>query len=302
VATYLDGILAWHRARAAADGRDLDRLVEEAASQGASRDFSATLRRHARREVPGRGARYPAVIAEVKRRSPSKGDLASDLDPAAVAREYERGGATCLSVLTDRQFFAGSVEDLLSARAVTTLPVLRKDFTVSEADVCDARLMGADCVLLIVTALCDELLARLVKLSGSLGIGALVEVHDETEAARAVDAGASLIGVNQRDLTTFEVDSARAERVAERLPASMLKVAESGISSAEDAERLGEAGYDAVLVGEALVRSADPAEAVRRLRGVPAAAPTAPDESPTVPDGSLTASDGSRLDSERSSR
>ncbi len=268
MATYLDGILDWHRARAARDTRHLDRLAEEAASVGGVRRFSAELRRIGG-GGDGRdgGASVPAVIAEVKRRSPSKGELAFGLDPAALAVEYERGGAAGLSVLTDEQFFAGSPEDLVAARAATALPVLRKDFTVCEADVCDARLMGADCVLLIAAALDDDLLGRLMSLAGTLGMDALLEVHDETEAARALDAGASLIGVNQRDLTTFEVDPARAERVAGELPASVVKVAESGISLPEDAERLGKAGFDAVLVGEALVRSPDPAEAVRRLLG-----------------------------------
>ena len=281
MSTYLDGILAWHRARAARDTRHIGRLTEEAAALGGVRDFSAELRRHSRpAEVPGDGRGVPAVIAEVKRRSPSRGDLALGLDPAALAVEYERGGAACLSVLTDEQFFAGSPEDLVRARAATRLPVLRKDFTVSEADVCDARLMGADCVLLIAAALDDDLLARLMSLAGSLGMDALLEVHDETEAARALDTGAALIGVNQRDLSTFEVDPARAERVAEHLPASVVKVAESGISSPEDAARLGRAGFDAVLVGEALVRSTDREGAVHRLLGAGAGAGAAGRQEP----------------------
>ena len=268
MSTYLDGILAWHRARAARDSRHIGRLAEEAAALGGVRAFSAELLRHGRpAEVAGEGSALPAVIAEVKRRSPSRGDLALGLDPAGLAVEYERGGAACLSVLTDQQFFAGSPEDLVGARAATSLPVLRKDFTVCEADVCDARLMGADCVLLIAAALDDDLLARLMSLARSLGMDALLEVHDESEAARALDTGAILIGVNQRDLSTFEVDPGRAERVVEHLPGSVVKVAESGISSPEDAARLGKAGFDAVLVGEALVRSTDRAGAVRRLLG-----------------------------------
>jgi indole-3-glycerol phosphate synthase len=270
VATYLDGILAWHRARAARDRRDVGELTAEAASCGGVRPFGAVLRRPAASgsavRCPGEG--FPALIAEVKRRSPSKGELDAELDPAVVAGEYERGGASCLSVLTDREFFAGSPEDLVAARDATALPVLRKDFTVSEADVCDARLMGADCVLLIAAALDDDLLGRLLALSRTLAMDCLVEVHDESDAVRALRAGASVIGVNQRDLVTFEVDTRRAERVISALPGSVLKVAESGISSREDAERLGRAGYDAVLVGEALIRSHDRANAVRDFLGV----------------------------------
>lgn len=207
-----------------------------------------------------------AVIAEVKRRSPSKGDLFPDLDPASLAITYESGGAAALSVLTDREFFGGSAEDLAAARSATVLPVLRKDFTVSPNDVCDARIMGADAVLLIAAALDDDELATLHALAISVGLDALVEVHDEAEAARAVAVGARLIGVNQRDLVTFEVDTARAVRVAGSLPDGVVRVAESGIVDAADAGRLAGSGYHAVLVGESLVTSADPAEAVRALR------------------------------------
>jgi indole-3-glycerol phosphate synthase len=221
------------------------------------RSFAASLRR----------PDGPTVIAEVKRRSPSKGDLALDLDAASLAAAYEAGGAACLSVLTDAPNFGGSAQDLAAARAATSLPVLRKDFTVSEADICDARLMGADAVLLIVAALGDDELRRFVELSGFLGLAALVEVHDLDEAGRAVAVGAELIGVNQRDLRTFEVDMARAEQVAKGLPAGMVKVAESGIGSRDDVVRLWDAGYDAVLVGELLVRSPDPTAAVRALHG-----------------------------------
>lgn len=207
-----------------------------------------------------------AVIAEVKRRSPSKGDLFPDLDPASLAITYESGGAAALSVLTDREFFGGSAEDLAAARSATVLPVLRKDFTVSPNDVCDARIMGADAVLLIAAALDDDELATLHALAISVGLDALVEVHDEAEAARAVAVGARLIGVNQRDLVTFEVDTARAVRVAGSLPDGVVRVAESGIVDAADAGRLAGSGYHAVLVGESLVTSADPAEAVGALR------------------------------------
>ncbi len=255
-ATYLDRILAAHRAAARADHRALAPLVAEARAQSAARGFAAALR-----AVDGL-----AVIAEVKRRSPSKGDLAADLDPAELALAYERGGATCLSVLTDREFFGGSPDDLRAARAATSLPVLRKDFTVAPTDVCDARIMGADAVLLIAAALDDDELVELHTLAVDVGLDVLVEVHDEAELERAVAIEASLIGVNQRDLVTFEVDDARAARVGAAIPASAVRVAESGIRGPEDAAALAAAGFDAVLVGELLVTSGDPEAACAALR------------------------------------
>ena len=206
------------------------------------------------------------VIAEVKRRSPSKGDLAPDLDPAALAQAYAEGGAVALSVLTDREFFGGSPEDLAAARNAVNLPVLRKDFTVDERDVCDARIMGADAVLLIVAALTDDELKRFHVLANDLGMGVLVEVHDQDELKRALPVHPTMIGVNQRDLRTFEVDKTRAVRLSRAIPAGMLKVAESGIESAADLVKLRDAGYDGALVGERLVTDPDPAEALRRLR------------------------------------
>jgi len=207
------------------------------------------------------------VIAEVKRRSPSKGDLHPDLDPATVASRYEAGGAACLSVLTDVTWFGGSAADLAAARAAVQIPVLRKDFTVSERDVYDARLMGADAVLLIAAALSADELHRFHALAIDLGLDALVEVHDEAELAKALAVGAALIGVNQRDLVTFDVDTDRAVRVAAAIPAGLVKVAESGIRGPDDAARLRRAGYQAVLVGESLVTSDDAASAVSALRG-----------------------------------
>jgi indole-3-glycerol phosphate synthase len=259
VATYLDRIVAAHREAARADTRRLDRLTAEAQALPPPRGFAAALR-------AGTGM---SVIAEVKRRSPSRGDLDAGLDPAELARAYERGGAACLSVLTDRVFFGGSPDDLRDARGGTALPVLRKDFTVAPADVCDARLMGADAVLLIVAALDDAELRDLHALAGELGLDALVEVHDEAELDRALAAGARLVGVNQRDLVTFEVDATRAVRVGRALAergGDVVRVAESGISGPEDAAALASAGFDAVLVGESLVTSGDPAAAVRQLR------------------------------------
>jgi indole-3-glycerol phosphate synthase len=256
VATYLDRILAAHRARAAADDRAMAPLVAEARAQSLPRGFAAALR----------DAEGLAVIAEVKRRSPSKGDLAADLDPAALAQAYEQGGAACLSVLTDSEFFGGSPDDLRAARSATRLPVLRKDFTVSPADVCDARIMGADAVLLIAAALDDDELADLHTLALDINLDVLVEVHDEAELDRALAAGAHLVGVNQRDLVTFEVDHERAVRVGAAIPPSVVRVAESGVRGPDDAAALALAGFDAVLVGELLVTSGDPVAAVGRLR------------------------------------
>ena len=207
------------------------------------------------------------MISEIKRRSPSKGDLAIDLDPAQLAQQYELGGAACLSVLTDVDFFGGSAADLVTARAACSLPVLRKDFTVSERDVCDARLMGADCVLLIAAALDQSELKDFLALARRIGLDVLVEIHDEPELQRAIAAGADLIGVNQRDLVTFTVDTARAVRMAPQMPAGVVRVAESGITGPEDAAVLAAAGYQAVLVGEHLVTSGDPRGGVAALRG-----------------------------------
>jgi indole-3-glycerol phosphate synthase len=186
-----------------------------------------------------------------------------------VAKEYVAGGAACLSVLTDTDFFGGSRADLAAARQASGLPVLRKDFTVQEADVVDARLMGADAVLLIVAGLDDELLRRCAARADELGLAAVVEVHDERELARALAASARIVGVNQRDLRTFQVDHDRACALATEIPADVIAVAESGIRDAGDARRLADAGFDAILVGEALVRAEDRAGRLRELVGHP---------------------------------
>jgi indole-3-glycerol phosphate synthase len=256
VTTYLDRILADHRAAAAADRRSIEALRDQAADQPDCRGFRAA--------VAGPGL---SVIAEIKRRSPSKGDLATDLVPADLARAYQDGGAGCLSVLTDGAWFGGSVADLVEARGASSLPVLRKDFTVSEADVCDARIMGADAVLLIAAALDDRELIAFSTLAEELSMDVLAEVHDERELERVLVAGANMVGVNQRDLVTFAVDGGRAERVAAAIPPGVVKVAESGVRNAADSRRLADAGFDALLVGETLVRSGDPAGAVRSLLG-----------------------------------
>lgn len=207
-----------------------------------------------------------AVITEIKRRSPSKGDLFADLDPVRLAGQYERGGASCLSVLTDEEFFGGSVADLQAARGAVSLPVLRKDFTVHRHDVLDARIMGADCVLLIAAALDDAELAELHALALDVGLDVLVEIHDETELERALAVDATVIGVNQRDLVTFEVDTERAVRMAPLMPPGVVRVAESGVRNAADVRTLGEAGFHAVLVGETLVTHGDPERGVAELR------------------------------------
>jgi indole-3-glycerol phosphate synthase len=256
-ATYLDDILAVHREAAAADGRDVDALVAEAERCGAPRPFANAL-------TASDGL---AVIAEIKRRSPSRGDLDPDLDPAAVAADYQAGGAACLSVLSEPEFFGGSAGDVAAARAACTLPVLRKDFTVAEADVADTRLMGADAVLLIVAALSDRELVGMLALARRLGLDALVEAHDENEVERALAAGAGLVGVNQRDLTTFAVDHERALRVAGAIPDDVVAVAESGIRHRDDARRLADAGYRAVLVGETLMKAGDRRRALADLAG-----------------------------------
>jgi indole-3-glycerol phosphate synthase len=255
---YLDDILTAHRQMAGGDRRNPGGLRRQADEAGPpDRDFRAAL------EAVGTG--QMAVIAEVKRRSPSRGVLVADLDPAAVAVEYQAGGAACLSVLTDRHFFGGSPDDLEAARLATDLPVLRKDFTVSANDVCDALLMGADAVLLIVAALADDELGGLVRLAADIGLAALVEVHDAAELDRALAAGATIVGVNQRDLRTFEVDPGLAAALAPRVPDDVVLVAESGIGGAEDVAPLAEAGYRAVLVGESIVTASDRAAAVAAL-------------------------------------
>ncbi len=256
--TYLDRILDAHRSAAATDDRRLANLVAQAIRMPEIRSFRAALTRD-----PGL-----AVIAEIKRRSPSKGDLNVGLDPVALARTYETGGAACLSVLTDESFFGGSPNDLQFARAGTRLPVLRKDFTVSIRDVCDARLMSADCMLLIAAALSPEELLEFHLLADEVGMDVLVEIHDERELDSALNAGARIIGVNQRDLVTFEVDHERALRMAGLIPDGVVKVAESGVRGAADARSLGAAGYNAILVGETLVTASDPAHVIRDLRGV----------------------------------
>ncbi len=218
------------------------------------RDFVAAL------QGPG-----VALIAEVKAASPSAGVLHAQLDPAAQARAYARGGAAALSVLTDQAFFHGALTHLTAARAATGLPVLRKDFILSAYQVYEARAAGADAVLLIVALLEPPVLRDLIALAADLGLAALVEVHTPAEAEQALKAGARLIGVNNRNLHTLQVDLGTAEALLPQLPPPVGKVAESGIATPADVQRMAAAGADAVLVGTALVRAADPTALARAL-------------------------------------
>ena len=224
------------------------------ASIAGRRDFGRAL-----------AARQPAVIAEIKQASPSKGRLSADYNPSATAQAYEQGGAAALSVLTDQKYFRGSLADMESARGAVSVPVLRKDFTIDPYQVHEAAAHGADAILLIAAILSEREMRDFRELAERYDMTALVEVHDEEELKPAVASGARVIGVNNRNLNTFEVDLAVSLRLAERIPAGVLKVAESGIHSRADVERLHAAGYQAFLVGEHLMKSADPAQALRAL-------------------------------------
>jgi indole-3-glycerol phosphate synthase len=213
-----------------------------------------------------RGSPVPRIVAECKRRSPSRGILRRDYDPAAHAAAYARAGAAAISVLTEPMFFDGSLEHLRAVRAAVTVPLLRKDFIVSEYQLLEAADAGADAVLLIVGALPPTDLARLHAEAQSLGLAALVEVHDVDELSRAVDAGAGIVGVNSRNLRTLTVDLGVLDTVAAVLPNGITGVAESGLRSAGDIRRLGAAGYHAFLVGERLMTEPDPGAALRELR------------------------------------
>jgi indole-3-glycerol phosphate synthase len=253
LAEILDGVRADLAERQAAVG--LDEVKAAAASAPAALDAHAALC------APG-----VAVIAEVKRRSPSAGSLAAIADPAALAEQYALGGARAISVLTESRRFGGSLDDLRAVRRrVGGVPLLRKDFVVSSYQVHEARAAGADLVLLIVAALEQNALIGLRERVESLGMTALVEVHDEDEASRALDAGARVIGINARNLKTLEVDRSVFERIAPGLPTDVVKVAESGVRGPLDLIEYASAGADAVLVGEGLVTAADPRQAVADL-------------------------------------
>jgi indole-3-glycerol phosphate synthase len=231
------------------------------------------LERRAAEATP-RGSRFEAalgavgpvnVIAECKRRSPSRGVLAADYDPVAIARQYEAGGAAAISVLTEPTFFDGALEHLSAVRAAVDVPLLRKDFVVDDYQLLEARAAGADAVLLIVAALEQSELKRLQRRAWDLGLATLVEVHNEDELDRAIDAGARVIGVNNRNLRTLTVDVEASYRLATRIPASAVAVSESGLQSRADLEKLAAAGYRAFLIGERFMTDADPASAVREL-------------------------------------
>jgi len=228
----------------------------------------------ARRKIPTRRGfrralerKKPAVIAEIKKASPSAGLIAEDFDPAEIAQRYERSGAAALSVLTDRQFFQGSLDDLFAARTAVGLPVLRKDFTLDRYHLLQASANGADCVLLIVAALDDEELTDLLTYARELQLDALVEVHDAAELDRALAVEADMIGVNNRNLKTLEVSLETSIELARRIPDNVLAVSESGIRTADDIRRLSDVGYSAFLVGESLMKQEDPGGALAKLLG-----------------------------------
>lgn len=256
MATVLDEIIDGVRADMAErqEHVSLDALKERATRAVPALDAAAALR------APG-----ISVISEVKRSSPSKGALAAIADPAALARDYEAGGASVISVLTERRRFGGSLDDLVAVRAAVDVPVLRKDFVVSSYQVWEARAHGADVVLLIVAALDQPELVGLLERVESLGMTALVEVHDEEETERATEAGASVIGVNNRNLRTLDVDRGTFARLSPRIPEGIVRVAESGVRGPHDVLEFARAGADAVLVGESLVTGGDPKAAVADL-------------------------------------
>ena len=256
MADILQRIVAVKRAEiAAAQQRFSLRQLEEISRSAAGvRDFVGALR-----------AKRPAVIAEIKKASPSRGVLRPDYRPAEIARSYERAGAACLSVLTDREFFQGSSDDLRAARTACALPVLRKDFVIDPYQVVESRAMGADCILLIAACLSRAQMAELEKAARSLGMAVLVEVHDAAELEAALSLETPLIGVNNRDLRTFTTRLETTLELLPRLPAGRQPVTESGILAAADVQRLRAAGIGAFLVGEVFMRAADPGAALLEL-------------------------------------
>jgi indole-3-glycerol phosphate synthase len=225
-------------------------------------------RKHAPRPFLGAlRAAETAIIAEIKKASPSRGLLTNSFHPALLANAYERGGAACLSVLTDHEYFHGSLHDLEAARAAANIPVLRKDFTIDRVQVYQAAAHGADAILLIAAILTTEELRQLRELASSFQMAALVEVHDQEELAKAEDSGANLIGVNNRNLETFEISLDTSLRLSYLLPSNAVRVSESGIRTRADIDQLRDAGFQAFLVGEWLMKSNDPAQALGELLG-----------------------------------
>ncbi|MGC2193067.1 MAG: indole-3-glycerol phosphate synthase TrpC [Terriglobales bacterium] len=263
--TTLDQIIAATRQHLSEKSRTSDLLaLERLASEHKPRGF--------RRSLASVASAGVAVIAELKKASPSKGLIRPAFDPGRLARELEQGGAAALSVLTEAEFFQGSLENLRVASDSTNLPCLRKDFIVEEFQIIEARAHGADAILLIVAALAQDELQRLAAKARELDLDVLCEAHDEEELQRALDAGCQLIGVNSRNLRTFQVDLNTAVRVAKKFPRGILAVAESGIASASDIAELRSVGYQAFLIGESLMKAALPGSALRRL--LEAAAPS----------------------------
>jgi indole-3-glycerol phosphate synthase len=259
VPDILARIVATKRAELAAGAGDLPHWEQRAevrlrGGPETRRDFRAALT-----------ARVPAIIAEIKRASPSKGVLSADFSPARIAAAYHRGGAAALSVLTDQSFFQGSLADLETARAATPLPVLRKDFTIAAAQIVEAAAHGADAILLIAAILTEREIRDFREAAARYRMAAVVEVHSLPELQVAIAAGSEIIGVNNRDLSTFQVTLETSLRLAEHMPADTLRVSESGIHSARDIATLRAVGYSAFLVGEHLMKSGDPAQALERL-------------------------------------
>jgi indole-3-glycerol phosphate synthase len=254
--TILERILEVKRAEIAAakERSPLARVEQRARAAPAVRDFVAALR-----------AKQPAVIAEIKKASPSRGVLRAEFDPAAIARSYEKGGAACLSVLTDQQFFQGSPEHLSKAREACALPVLRKDFVIEAYQVFESRAGGADCILLIAACLAKEDMLELERVAHGLGMAVLVEVHDAAELEIALALNTPLIGINNRNLKTFDTRLETTLELLARIPPSRFVVTESGILSPADVTRMRAAGVQAFLVGEAFMRSPDPGAALIRL-------------------------------------
>jgi indole-3-glycerol phosphate synthase len=254
----LDSIVAATRQRLFQRRHSVDlRTLERSAEQHVPRGFRQQLQQASQDGI--------AIIAELKKASPSRGLIRADFQPAELARELELAGAACLSVLTDEQFFQGSLDYLREASSATSLPCLRKDFIVDEFQIVEARANSADAVLLIVAALDQKELSRLSQNARTHGLDVLCEAHDEQELQRALDAGCDLIGINSRNLRTFQVTLDTALRLAERIPATCVRVAESGIHSGADLARLRAAGYDAFLIGESLMKSERPGEALKKL-------------------------------------
>jgi indole-3-glycerol phosphate synthase len=258
--SILERIAAYKREEVAAakKERPLKKLMAEAADASPPRGFRAALEK-------AKAAKHPGLIAEIKKASPSKGVIRADFDPEVIARDYERGGATCLSVLTDTPSFQGAADDLMIARHATHLPVLRKDFMLEPYQVVQSRALGADCILVIMAMLKDFMAGKLIEAAKELGMDALVEVHNEKELERALDLDAELIGINNRDLTTFVTDIGTAIRLKPLIPADRHVVAESGLSTPEDLKRLAAAGINSYLIGESLMRADDVETATHAL-------------------------------------